>query len=227
MTIDARPQETFGEALVGLVEDVDGETVILRVSASILLLDVRGDPPSGIVGRAVLVRPDAFELYPTGVWLLSSGSLDELPTRSAAIECTFCPDLCILFSVADSVDLESAERALRLYRLPADYRSWCSEHDGVEDSFGDVYLVLYSLDDVVEASLQMREFVPGIVVIGSDGGGELFAFDGRSADSPIVMVPAIGLGWGDSIVQARSFGDFMTQRAAGEDLRWSNPSRAP
>lgn len=130
--------------------------------------------------------------------------------------------------MADIGDLERAERTLGLQRLPAEYRSWCCEHDGAEDSVGDVYLVLYSVDDVVEASLQMREFVPGIVVIGSDGGGELFAFDGRSADSPIVMVSAIGLGWGDSIVQAKTFDEFMAQRAAGEDLRWKNdPSDAP
>ena len=77
---------------------------------------------------------------------------------------------------------------------------------------------------MVDASLQTREFVPGIVIIGSDGGGELFGFDSRSAESPIVMVPAIGAGWGDSIVQARTFAEFMEQRAAGEDLRWDDPS---
>ena len=64
VTVDARSQGMYGEALVGLVEDVDGETVILRVSG-VVLLEIRGDPPLGIVGRKVLVRP-AFELYPTG-----------------------------------------------------------------------------------------------------------------------------------------------------------------
>jgi hypothetical protein len=67
-------------------------------------------------------------------------------------------------------------------------------------------------------SLKMREFVPGIVIVGSDGGGELFAFDCRSAEAPIVMVPAIGVGWDDLILQARRFTEFMEQRAAGEDL---------
>lgn len=67
VNVDARPQGTYGEALVGLVEDVDGETVVLRVSGAVVLLEVLGDPPLGIVGREVLVRPESFELYPTGV----------------------------------------------------------------------------------------------------------------------------------------------------------------
>jgi hypothetical protein len=41
------------------------------------------------------------------------------------------------------------------------------------------------------------------------------------------MVPAIGMGWGDSIVQAGTFAEFMEQRAAGEDLRWNDPPGAP
>ncbi|GAB3077447.1 hypothetical protein GCM10027053_47460 [Intrasporangium mesophilum] len=66
VSVEAKPAGISGESLVGLVEDVDGGTVILRVSAAIVVLDVHGDPPLGVVGREVLVRPDAFELYPTG-----------------------------------------------------------------------------------------------------------------------------------------------------------------
>lgn len=57
------------------------------VDAAIVLLDVLGDPPLGIVGREVLVRPDAFELYATGVCSVSPGrlALDELATYSVAV----------------------------------------------------------------------------------------------------------------------------------------------
>ena len=70
----------------------------------------------------------------------------------------------------------------------------------------------------------MREFFPGIVVIGSDGGGELLALDTRGTDhSPVVMVPGISTGWNDGLLQAPNFSDFMAQRERGTDLRWDEP----
>ncbi|GAB3077921.1 hypothetical protein GCM10027053_47920 [Intrasporangium mesophilum] len=62
-----RSQETTGASFVGLVEHIEGDTVMLRVSESVVVLEVAGDPPLGILGREVSVNPEALVVYPTGV----------------------------------------------------------------------------------------------------------------------------------------------------------------
>lgn len=54
-------------SLIGLVEDVEGAVVTLRVGDSILLLEADGEPPLGVLGEMASVRPREFELWPTGI----------------------------------------------------------------------------------------------------------------------------------------------------------------
>jgi hypothetical protein len=54
-------------SLIGLVEDVEGAVVALRVGDSILLLEAEGEPPLGVLGGMAWVRPRHFELWPTGI----------------------------------------------------------------------------------------------------------------------------------------------------------------
>jgi hypothetical protein len=54
------------QALGGVVEDVEGDVVTLRVGSTPVLLDVAGDPPLGVVGMSVSVIA-AVEVYPTEV----------------------------------------------------------------------------------------------------------------------------------------------------------------
>ena len=53
-----------GQTLTGLVEDIEGDAVVVRLGGSVVLLEVEGDPPLGAVGGAVSLRPSAFELWP-------------------------------------------------------------------------------------------------------------------------------------------------------------------
>ena len=55
------------QVLNGHVEDVDGVLVTVRVGPALLSLEVSGDPPLGVLGHTVAVRPAAFALWPTGV----------------------------------------------------------------------------------------------------------------------------------------------------------------
>ena len=84
--------------------------------------------------------------------------------------------------------------------LPIDYLSFLSWSDGLDGFVGENYLILYSAEEV--RTLGVCEYWPPFIVIGSDGGGEAFAYDTRSADMPIVNIPFIGvdepprlLGW--------------------------------
>lgn len=62
--IDAHGAGEHAQVLTGLVEDIEGETVTVRIGSGVVLLDVQGDPPLGVVGRPVSVRPAAFQLWP-------------------------------------------------------------------------------------------------------------------------------------------------------------------
>jgi hypothetical protein len=51
--------------VVGEVVDFDADgTLTVRIGDSITMLDTTGDPPLGILGRKVEIRPHSVELYP-------------------------------------------------------------------------------------------------------------------------------------------------------------------
>jgi len=56
-----------GQTLIGRVEDIQGESVTLRVAEGLLLLDVAGDPPLGALGEVVSITPECFEFWPTAI----------------------------------------------------------------------------------------------------------------------------------------------------------------
>jgi hypothetical protein len=126
-----------------------------------------------------------------------------------------------------SEDVRAAESALNIARFPHDYRTWLMTHNGLERWFGESYLVLYSLDDVIAVTqaAEAQERLPGYVAIGSDGGGETLAFDFRKTPPPVVMVNVVSSGWHEGLLQASSFAAFMAQQEAGAGFRWDEPYR--
>ena len=66
LDVGQRPHRA-GTGLRGRVEDVEGERVVLRVGEGLVLLDVSGDPPMGVVGSTVDVAAERLDVYPTGV----------------------------------------------------------------------------------------------------------------------------------------------------------------
>jgi hypothetical protein len=51
--------------VVGEVVDFDADgTLTIRVGDSITMLDTTDDPPLGIIGRKVAIRPYSIELHP-------------------------------------------------------------------------------------------------------------------------------------------------------------------
>jgi hypothetical protein len=65
--VDERAEGVYGSDVVGLVEDVDGRGVTLRIAGAVALLDVVGDPPRGVVGQRVAIAPMSLSLFPTGI----------------------------------------------------------------------------------------------------------------------------------------------------------------
>ncbi|GEP44261.1 SMI1/KNR4 family protein [Brevifollis gellanilyticus] len=97
-----------------------------------------------------------------------------------------------------SVEKRNALEAMLPPDLPADYLILFENYDGADIWFDDVdwsrdefdYLRLDSVDEMldVETRATLSETFPGLFVIGSDGGGQILAYDStRPKPWPIVM----------------------------------------
>lgn len=95
--------------------------------------------------------------------------------------------------------------------LPADYLEAATSFGGCEGFLGQQYLRLYRLSElaVLNELYQTSQYNPDLVVFGSDGYGEAFAFDRLSCavlKIPLIPIPVIG----DEIDQiAENFSAFV------------------
>jgi hypothetical protein len=89
--------------------------------------------------------------------------------------------------------IRTTESALGV-SLPTDYRRVLGEHDGGEGWVGDgAFLRLWPVTQLVEKNreLEANRLLPGVVLIGTDGGGELYAIETKA--SAYKRYPAVGL----------------------------------
>jgi hypothetical protein len=81
-------------------------------------------------------------------------------------------------------------------RLPPGYSSFLLGRNGGEGFIGEnAYVILWRLEELIALNkeYEVTEYVPGLLFIGSDGGGEAFALDRRASHLPIVSVPFVGM----------------------------------
>ena len=99
--------------------------------------------------------------------------------------------------------------------LPLQYKAFMSLRDGGEGFTGKHYLVLWRATELIELNraLESDEYAPGLLLFGSDRGGEAFAFDRRDSSMTIRMVPLIGMCLKDAVWIADSFNNFIARLA--------------
>ena len=95
-------------------------------------------------------------------------------------------------------------------RLPQSYFDQLAASNGGEGDLGiePGWIAFWPAEKVLESNTaySLAEFLPGLFGFGSNGGGELFAFDVRAQEPyPIVMVPFIPLEAREAVQIARSF----------------------
>jgi hypothetical protein len=81
-------------------------------------------------------------------------------------------------------------------QLPDDYISFLRDTNGGEGFIGpNAYIVLWRAEDLgpMNKAYQVNSYAPGLLLFGSDGGGEAFAFDVTAEGMPIVGVPFVGM----------------------------------
>jgi hypothetical protein len=97
-------------------------------------------------------------------------------------------------------------------KLPADLRELIETSDGAEGFINGHYLMLWSATEIIECnkSYQVDLYAPGLLLFGSNGGGEAYAFDTRASNSmPVVRVPFIGMDLEYADVEAPTFTEFL------------------
>jgi hypothetical protein len=104
-------------------------------------------------------------------------------------------------------------------QLPGDYTKLLEQANGGEGFIGKQYLQLWPIDEVVKMNTgtYVRQAAPELLIFGSDGGGEGFAFDTRSMPR-VVAVPFVGMEPSAVIALAPDFDSFLQFLYRSEDL---------
>ena len=96
--------------------------------------------------------------------------------------------------------------------FPTEYRDFLQFTNGGEGFVGsDGYAALWRVEGICpfNKEYEVSEYAPGLLLFGTNGGGECFGFDYRSPDRVIVQVPAIGMSLNDTLVIAPTFHGFL------------------
>jgi hypothetical protein len=107
--------------------------------------------------------------------------------------------------------------------LPTDYLSIIGEFGGREGFLGEEYLRLYRIEELVTLNFayEVQTFLPEIVVFGSNGCGEAFAF--LLHEPTVVQVPFLPLAIEHATHRANSFAEFVRTLASFEHSPPCNP----
>jgi len=114
-------------------------------------------------------------------------------------------------SPATAYVIETTEQFFNV-QLPADYKEFLQFTNGLEGETTDGYLVLWSAEELIQLNqaYNVKEFVSNIILIGSDGAEEAFAFD--SSNMTIIKVPFIGMGYIENEKLSDSFEGFLSSQ---------------
>ena len=94
--------------------------------------------------------------------------------------------------------------------LPESYFAFLTHANGGEGFIGDRYVRLWRAEELAEMNraYKTEEFFPDFFFIGSNGGGEAYAFDLSRTDATVFEVPFVGLRT-DVRPIANSFDSFL------------------
>ncbi len=114
-------------------------------------------------------------------------------------------------------DPASEDRIVALERtegisLPNRYRDFLKMGNGGEGPVGEFgYANFWKVEEIAgfNRDYHVQEYLPGYLVIGSDGGGEAFAI--KRDDAVYVQVPFVGLSQEDCMVLGNSFEEFLNK----------------
>jgi len=118
-------------------------------------------------------------------------------------------------------------------KLPLEYVEFARTANGGEGFIGkNAYVILWGVQELVpmNQAYKVRKYAPGLLVFGSDGGGEAYGFDTRTSRWEIVQVPFVGMAWDLAEPMGTTFIAFLEQlysiERACEPVRHGESPRA-
>ena len=118
---------------------------------------------------------------------------------------------CKISNGASRASLDNVEKQLGC-QLPPDYKNVLLESDGLEGFISeDCYLSLWSSSDIASynESYAVSEFVPGVLLVGTDGSDTGYGFRTSSGRIEYLAVPLVGMKLDAIEVMGHSFGDLI------------------
>jgi hypothetical protein len=96
-------------------------------------------------------------------------------------------------------------------RPPVSYLAFLRRANGGEGFVGESYAMLLRCEDLIKYNrdYQVEELAPGFLLVGSNGGGEAYAFNLASCSSALFQLPFIGLEAQHATEVAESFDSFL------------------
>lgn len=118
-----------------------------------------------------------------------------------------------------SKDIRNEERCLKV-RFPIDYCKFLEWSNGGHGLIGGNRLALWQIEEIeqLNSDYQISFYLPGVVGIGTDGGGECYAYDFRqNPDKPMIIQVPLGDLRNESVtVLAVSFRKWLEKLLADE-----------
>jgi hypothetical protein len=112
-------------------------------------------------------------------------------------------------------------------KLPSEYVTFLKLCNGGEGFIGDEeYVILWSIEELASMNdgYEIEKYVPGLLVFGSNAGGEAYGFDTRTPESQIVSVPFVGMEWSLALPKGASFEAFLGCLYETKDMREVTPT---
>jgi hypothetical protein len=109
-------------------------------------------------------------------------------------------------------------------KMPEDYLAFLKRFNGGEGYIGDdAYVILWSTDEIIcfNREYEVSENCPELLLIGSNGAGEAYAFDRRSKPWHVVQVPFVGMESSLCDDMGRTFSEFIERLARKDSDGWA------
>lgn len=118
-------------------------------------------------------------------------------------------------SPATSDTISAAEAALG-HRLPEHYRDFLAVANGCEGATADGYVALWEVGTLAQLNeaYAVEELAPGLLLIGSDGGGTAYALDRRREGAPVVALPFVPMARDEARDVGATIRDLLRPREA-------------
>ena len=98
-------------------------------------------------------------------------------------------------------------------QLPDDYIAFLRTTNGGEGNIGSAHVRFWGIEELLPMTEQykIKQYMPGVLAFGTDGGGEAIAFDTRQRIWSVIVVEFTVLTFEDSIQIGTSFSDFVSR----------------